>query len=734
MDIHVIEKNPNLSFGNIGKINRQLCIVLLEEFQDCVSSSMRDLGRTNTVSMEIKCLTDEPVAYRPYRLAEPQKVIVRSIIEDLLNNGIIRESDSPYASPITLVKKKTGDFRMCVDYRKLNAITIKDKHPLPLIDDQIDQLGGNRWFVGLDLALGYYQVPVAENSIAKTAFITPEGHYEFLRMPFGLTNAPAVFQRLMRKVLAPVKGTIPFEEGLSKLREVLEALRTHGLTLRLEKCSFFKETIEYLGREVSAQGVRPGQRKIEAVKGMPQPTNVKQWLEDQEFTFEIVYRPESRIAHVDALSQNPQPVVLEVFHIDITEAEWIVAAQLQDEQLLRIRTILERKDKSAETKHYFKEYVLKANKLYHRLSDDKMVWVVPKAARLQIFRLCHDDAGHLGTEKTLQRIQQNYWFAGMRWFVDKYVKACLSCAYYKHTAGKKQCKLNSIEKVPVPFHTVHIDHVGPFETSRRRNKYLLMLVDAFTKFTIVEPVKSQKTRQTEKVLMNFMYLFGVPTRIISDRGTSFTSRRFGLLCQTYGIKHVLNAVATPRANGQYERYNRTIVNALAASAAGQDARDWDVQVKKVQSTINTMYNKSIGTTPIKALIGCDVKTVAEGVILSAVREEMDWLDLHALKEEISKHISDDQKAQKERYDRIRKEARKYTVGELVLVQITSEPATGGSRKLLPKFKGPFRIRVVLLNDRYDVEDLREGSKRLRTIVAADKIKPWIAVQGDGCDE
>ncbi|XP_076758417.1 uncharacterized protein LOC143427834 [Xylocopa sonorina] len=178
MDICTVEVSPTLNLGNVGNEERRLCVALIEEFRDCISSPMRDLGKMNTVSLEIRCVTDELIAYNPYRLAEPEKKVVRQIIADLLQNGIIRESDSPYASPITLVRKKTGDIRMCVDYRRLNAVTIKDKYPLPLIDDQIDSLGGNRYFTGLDLASGYYQVPVAENSIAKTAFVTNPWTFE----------------------------------------------------------------------------------------------------------------------------------------------------------------------------------------------------------------------------------------------------------------------------------------------------------------------------------------------------------------------------------------------------------------------------------------------------------------------------------------------------------------------------------------------------------------------------
>lgn len=207
----------------------------------------------------------------------------------------------------------------------------------------------------------------------------------------------------------------------------------------------------------------------------------------------------------------------------------------------------------------------------------------------------------------MDRIRRSYWFAGMRRFVSKYINACLSCAYYKHTSGKKQCKLNIINKEPIPFHTVHIDHVGPFETSRKRNKFLLVMVDAFTKFTIIEPVKSQKTCYVVKILMNLLYLFGVPNRIISDRGTAFTSQAFRTFCDAYGIKHVLNAVATPRANGQCERYNKTIVQALATTMAGRDPRDWNLVIKQIQSTLNTIHNKGIGTTPMKALIGCNTR-------------------------------------------------------------------------------------------------------------------------------
>jgi len=113
---------------------------------------MKDLGRTNAASLSIRCTTDVPVVYRPYRLAEPEKQVLRDIVSELLTHGIFQKSTLPYASPVVLVRRSSGEYRMCIDYRKLNAVTIKDKYPMPLIEDQIDKLDGNRYFMGLDLA------------------------------------------------------------------------------------------------------------------------------------------------------------------------------------------------------------------------------------------------------------------------------------------------------------------------------------------------------------------------------------------------------------------------------------------------------------------------------------------------------------------------------------------------------------------------------------------------------
>lgn len=204
--------------------------------------------------MNITLSDNTPITYRQYRLPLPERKKTNTIVQELIDGDIIRESNSPYTSTILLVKKKNGEDRLCVDYRKLNSRTIKEHYPLPRIDDQLDKLYGCHYFTSLDLSSGYHQIPMAANSKQLTSFVTPDGQYEYNRMPFGLANAPSVFQRLMNKVLGSLKydaitvylddiliPSTTVDERLKRLSEVLKVLEEEGLTLRLEKCKFLKK-------------------------------------------------------------------------------------------------------------------------------------------------------------------------------------------------------------------------------------------------------------------------------------------------------------------------------------------------------------------------------------------------------------------------------------------------------------------------------------------------------------
>jgi len=261
----------------------------LQQFKDVFEAPVGDAVQT-TVQHYIETEPGAvPPSRSPYRLGPSELDELKKQLEEYLEKGWIRPSISPYGAPVLFVRKKDGSMRMCIDYRALNKITIKNKYPLPRIDEMLDRLGHAKVFSKLDLASGYHQIKIAEEHVHKTAFRTRYGHFEFLVMPFGLTNAPSTFQTMMNSIFHPYLDRFVVvylddiliyseteETHADHLRLVLNLLRQHKLKCKLSKCEFYRDRIQFLGHVISSNGIEPDEEKIRAVVDWPAPTNLRE--------------------------------------------------------------------------------------------------------------------------------------------------------------------------------------------------------------------------------------------------------------------------------------------------------------------------------------------------------------------------------------------------------------------------------------------------------------------------
>ncbi|GJV12464.1 putative reverse transcriptase domain-containing protein [Tanacetum coccineum] len=270
-------------------------VPIVQDFPEVFPEDLSGLLLTRQVEFQIDLVPGAaPVARAPYRLAPSEMKELSEQLKELSDKGFIRPSSSPWGAPVLFVKKKDGSFRMCIDYRELNKLTVKNRYPLPRIDDLFDQLQGSSVYSKIDLRSGYHQLRVREEDIPKTAFRTRYGHYEFQVMPFGLTNAPAVFMDLMNRVCKPYldKFVIVFiddiliyskskQEHKEHLKIILELLKKEELYAKFSKCEFWIPKVQFLGHVIDSEGIHVDPAKIESIKDWTSPkspTEIRQFL------------------------------------------------------------------------------------------------------------------------------------------------------------------------------------------------------------------------------------------------------------------------------------------------------------------------------------------------------------------------------------------------------------------------------------------------------------------------
>ena len=285
---HSYNNSLEKELGTVGlPENNHDIIRVLNEHRKAVALTGEKLGRPDVIAHRINLIDNSKPAFVPnFRLPVSRRNIVESLIKDMESQGIIKESLSPYNSPLLLVSKKDGTWRIVIDYRHLNKNMIPDKMPMPNFDDVLSQLNGAKLFSALDLLSGYHQVPLSEDSKQCTAFSTHNQHWQSEVMPFGLSNAPLTFVRLMHQILGNMKNVFVYlddiiifsrntEEHFQILDEVLSRLEKAGLKIKLRKCQFLKRQLDFLGHVIGTNRFKMQDKKIETILNYPPPKNAK---------------------------------------------------------------------------------------------------------------------------------------------------------------------------------------------------------------------------------------------------------------------------------------------------------------------------------------------------------------------------------------------------------------------------------------------------------------------------
>ncbi|WVZ49071.1 hypothetical protein U9M48_000452 [Paspalum notatum var. saurae] len=538
----------------------------------------------------------QPVNIRPYRYTPAMKNEIEKQVKEMLDSGVIQPSVSAFCSPVLLVKKKDNCWRFCVDYRHLNALTVKTKYPVPVIDEFLDELGQASWFSSLDLRAGYHQVLLKPGEEFKTAFQTHSGHYEFRVMAFGLSGAPTTFQCAMNTTLQPL----------------------------LRKCVlvFFDDilnSISYLGHVISQGGVATDPAKIEAIMSWPTPTNIKDLRSFlglagyyRKFVkhFGIISRPLFDLLKKHALFiwTNDHDVAFQTLKQALCSAPVLtlpdfskkfcletdasgsgVGAVLLQEghPIAFISKALSLKNQVWQQKVFTKllglQYQIVYKKVLASYSNDADAQ--SKLAQLAIDPLAvphfslHNGllkyktriwwGGHSGVPVTLRKLKQLFAWKGLNASVHSFVTSCLVCQQAKPDRSKSPGLLQPVDVPPSAWHTISMD--------------------------FVEVVAKQ--------FLNHVYkLHGLPAVIISDRDKVFTSNFWKELFQLAGVALHISTAYHPQSDGQTERVNQCLETYLRCFVH-TCPKKWSDWLATTEFWYNSSMHSALGTSPFEALYG-----------------------------------------------------------------------------------------------------------------------------------
>ncbi|WVZ70704.1 hypothetical protein U9M48_019347 [Paspalum notatum var. saurae] len=611
----------------------------------------------------------------PYRTNPDETKEIQRQVQELLNKGYIRESLSPCSVPVLLVPKKDGSWRMCVDCRAINNITIRYRYPIPRLDDMLDELSGAIFFTKIDLRSGYHQIRMKLGDEWKTAFKTKFGLYEWLVMPFGLTNAPSTFMRLMNEVLRPFIGLFvvvyfddiliyskTMDEHLDHLSAVFDALRTAHLFANMEKCIFCTQRVSFLGYVVTPQGIEVDSSKIAAIQEWPTPTTVTQirsFLGLAGFYRRFVRDFSSIAAPLHELTKKDVPFA------------W---------------------SDSQEEAH---------------------------GGGLM---------GHFGVYKTREVLAAHFFWPRMRADVERLVARCTTCQ-------KAKSRLNNhglYMPLPVPtspWLDISMDFVLGLPRTKKGRDSIFVVVDRFSKMAHFIPCHKtdDASNVAELFFREIIRLHGIPNTIVSDRDAKFLSHFWRSLWNKLGTKLLFSTTCHPQTDGQTEVVNRTLSTMLRA-VLDKNLKRWEDCLPHVEFAYNRATHSSTKMCPFQIVYGYIPRAPIDLFSLDA--EDAPHIDAVAHVEQmINLHEQTQQNiaAANAKYQVAGSKGRKlvtFKPGDMVWLHLRKDRfPTLRRSKLMPRAAGPFKV-LTKINDNAYILDLPAEFGVSTSFNVAD-LKPYV---------
>lgn len=446
------------------------------------------------------------------------------------------------------------------------------------------------------------------------------------------------------------------------------------------------------------------------------------WAYLQAYDFSIVYKEGKNMTHADFFSRNPLPTVQtsdsdladrveqNIAHKSVNYVElhdsWLKVEQSRDTE---IQDLIKKHEHNEIPEGIAHTYDVRDGVLYRKVVRNRtQSWlpIVPRSLIWTLIGHVHNEVKHLGHEKTLDKIYEHYWFPQMSKNVRKFVESCIVCRASKGPSGAQQVRLHPIPKVDIPWHTIHIDLTGKLSGKSDKKEYASVIIDAFTKYVLLEYTQSLDANSAVRALKKAVTLFGAPKRIIADQGRCYVSTEFKQFCSDHNIDLHLIATGSARANGQVERVMRTL-KCLLTIIENDSNKVWREELGDVQLAINSTRSKITGFTPTELMFGVRAQSLGMSKItpntsIASISRD----NLETLRSEASRNIERASQSDKERFDRGRARVKPFAQGDFVFLKCSERNQT----KLAPKFKGPFVIVRVLENDRYELKSMNRSNR------------------------